>query len=178
MLPAQPPRSLRRSPRPPRCQPRCGSTALARTGRVRRFEGVEASAKWSDTRKHRLEGAGQVGISSPIVWGDLVFVTDLRRARRCVRDRAWCRRESARRRREAAHSRRAPPDGKVVFSSAPSIAPAGARRGNSAPAEGPLPSVHEKHNLASPSPVTDGERVRLVRNRPDRRESIPAGKMV
>ena len=27
------------------------------------------------------------------------------------------------------------------------------------PAEGPLPSVHEKHNLASPSPVTDGERV-------------------
>jgi outer membrane protein assembly factor BamB len=27
------------------------------------------------------------------------------------------------------------------------------------PAEGPLASVHEKHNLASPSPVTDGERV-------------------
>jgi len=27
------------------------------------------------------------------------------------------------------------------------------------PAEGELPRVHEKHNLASPSPVTDGERV-------------------
>jgi outer membrane protein assembly factor BamB len=27
------------------------------------------------------------------------------------------------------------------------------------PAEGPLPSVHEKHNLASPSPVADAERV-------------------
>ena len=27
------------------------------------------------------------------------------------------------------------------------------------PAEGPLPLVHEKHNLATPSPVTDGERV-------------------
>ena len=27
------------------------------------------------------------------------------------------------------------------------------------PAEGPFPSVHEKHNLASPSPVSDGERV-------------------
>jgi outer membrane protein assembly factor BamB len=27
------------------------------------------------------------------------------------------------------------------------------------PAEGPLPEVHEKHNLATPSPVTDGERV-------------------
>lgn len=27
------------------------------------------------------------------------------------------------------------------------------------PAEGALPAVHEKHNLASPSPVTDGERV-------------------
>jgi outer membrane protein assembly factor BamB len=26
-------------------------------------------------------------------------------------------------------------------------------------ADGPLPSVHDKHNLASPSPVTDGERV-------------------
>lgn len=27
------------------------------------------------------------------------------------------------------------------------------------PAEGPLPPVHEKHNLASPSPVSDGQRV-------------------
>ena len=27
------------------------------------------------------------------------------------------------------------------------------------PAEAPFPAVHEKHNLASPSPVTDGERV-------------------
>jgi len=27
------------------------------------------------------------------------------------------------------------------------------------PAEGDLPAVHDKHNLASPSPVTDGERV-------------------
>jgi outer membrane protein assembly factor BamB len=27
------------------------------------------------------------------------------------------------------------------------------------PAEGPLAAVHEKHNLASPSPVTDGERI-------------------
>jgi outer membrane protein assembly factor BamB len=26
-------------------------------------------------------------------------------------------------------------------------------------AEGPLPAVHEKHNLASPSPTTDGERI-------------------
>jgi outer membrane protein assembly factor BamB len=28
---------------------------------------------------------------------------------------------------------------------------------NESPAEGPLPSVHDKHNLSSPSPVTDGE---------------------
>ena len=27
------------------------------------------------------------------------------------------------------------------------------------PAEGPFPAVHEKHNLASPSPVSDGQRV-------------------
>ena len=27
------------------------------------------------------------------------------------------------------------------------------------PAEGTLPAVHEKHNLATPSPVTDGSRV-------------------
>src|SRR6185369_1860750 len=27
------------------------------------------------------------------------------------------------------------------------------------PAEGPLPEVHEKHNLATPSPISDGQRV-------------------
>ena len=35
-------------------------------------------------------------------------------------------------------------------------------------ATGTLPGVHDKHNLASPSPVTDGQMVRVVRHRADR----------
>jgi outer membrane protein assembly factor BamB len=51
-------------------------------------------------------------------------------------------------------------DGKVVFL----VSAFDRRTGRRAwqfelPAEGALPFVHEKHNLASPSPVTDGERV-------------------
>jgi outer membrane protein assembly factor BamB len=116
--------------------------------------------RWSDTEniawKAALPGAG---ISSPIVWGDLVFVTsqsgsgEIRPGPRLVQSGNPL--DAGEKPLAAAGG-----DGKVTF-----LVSAFDRRTGRAvwkfelPAEGPLPSVHEKHNLASPSPVTDGERV-------------------
>lgn len=118
--------------------------------------------RWSDTAniawKARLDG---LGISSPIVSGDLVFVTsqqgngDVRPGPRLMQSG------------DAAGAGERPlgggpvkGDGRVTF-----LVSAYDRRSGSRawrfelPGEGPLPSVHEKHNLASPSPATDGQRV-------------------
>ena len=119
-------------------------------------------AKWSDTEnvawKASLKG---LGISSPIVWGDRVFVTaqvgngEVRPGPRLVQGANPV--DAGER---ALGSGAARADGKVTF-----LVSAFDRRSGKQlwdvelPAEGPLPSVHEKHNLASPSPVTDGERV-------------------
>jgi outer membrane protein assembly factor BamB len=128
--------------------------------------GVSAEAKlparWSDTEnvawKAPLRG---LGISSPIVWGDLVVVTSqggsgtVRPGPRLVQGANPL--EAGERPLGAGPGAG---DGKVVF-----LVSAFDRRSGrpvweyELPAEGPLPSVHEKHNLASPSPVTDGERV-------------------
>lgn len=118
--------------------------------------------RWSDGEniawKARLDG---LGISSPIVSGDLVFVTaqrgngDVRPGPRLMQGG------------DAAGAGERPlgagpvkGDGQVTFL----VSAFDRRSGNRAwqfelPGEKPLPSVHEKHNLASPSPVTDGERV-------------------
>jgi outer membrane protein assembly factor BamB len=118
--------------------------------------------RWSDTDnvawKSKLRG---LGISSPIVWGDLVFVTsqagngEVRPGPRLVQSGN-------------------PLDaGERPLGSGPTaggnrvtflVSAIDRRSGRTVwefehPAEGPLPSVHEKHNLASPSPATDGERV-------------------
>jgi len=118
--------------------------------------------RWSDTEnvawKARLTG---VGISSPIVWGDLVFVTsqvgsgEVRPGPRLVQSGNPL---------DAGEkplvSGPVVDEGKVAF-----LVSAFDRRSGreiwkfELPAEGPLPSVHEKHNLASPSPVSDGQRV-------------------
>ena len=117
--------------------------------------------RWSDTEniawKTRLRG---VGISSPIVWGDLVFVTsqvgsgEVRPGPRLVQSGDPLTAGE----RPLATGGLA--NGRVGFL----VTAVDRRSGRTAwefelPAEGPLPAVHEKHNLASPSPVTDGERV-------------------
>jgi outer membrane protein assembly factor BamB len=118
-------------------------------------------ARWSDNEnvawKASIRG---FGISSPIVWGDLVFVTsqagrgEVRQGPRLVQGGNPL--EAG----ERALAADPAGNGKVVFL----VTAYDRRTGRRAwefelPAEGPLPSVHEKHNLASPSPVTDGERV-------------------
>ena len=118
---------------------------------------------WSDTSnvawKTRLSG---VGASSPIVWGNRVFATS----------------QVGR-----GASRQGPRlgQGGSASSAERSLSTAGgSARGITfvvdalnrqsgqpvwrfeLPAEGDLPEVHDKHNLASPSPVTDGDRVYAV----------------
>lgn len=118
--------------------------------------------RWSDTDnvawKAPLRG---VGISSPIVWDDLVFVTSqagsgtVRPGPRLVQGGNPL--EAGER---PLGSGPAAGDGKVTFLVSALDRRSGQRMWEfELPAEGPLPFVHEKHNLASPSPVTDGERV-------------------
>jgi outer membrane protein assembly factor BamB len=118
---------------------------------------------WSDTQniawKTRLTG---VGVSSPVVWGDRVFITSQ------VGSGASTLGPRLGQGAEANPSER-------------SLAIAGAKsqgvrfliealnrvNGERAwtfelAAEGDLPAVHDKHNLASASPVVDGERVYAV----------------
>jgi outer membrane protein assembly factor BamB len=124
---------------------------------------VKLPSKWSDTEnvawKAPLRG---LGISSPIVSGDLVIVTsqagsgEVRSGPRLVQGGNPL--EAGER--PLGGTGPTAGDGKVVFL----VTAFDRRTGKRAwefelPAEGPLPSVHEKHNLASPSPVTDGERV-------------------
>lgn len=118
--------------------------------------------KWSDTEnvawKARLDG---LGISSPVVSGDLVFITsqmgngEVRQGPRLMQ--AGNAADAGERSLGAGPAKG---DGKVTFL----VSAFNRRTGAPAwrydlPAEGPLPSVHDKHNLASPSPVTDGQRV-------------------
>jgi outer membrane protein assembly factor BamB len=118
--------------------------------------------RWSDTEniawKAQIRG---VGVSSPIVSGDLVFVTSqagngvVRPGPRLVQGGNPA---DAGERALGAEASRA--DGKVVFLVSAFDRRSGRPRWQyELPAEGDLPPVHEKHNLASSSPVTDGERV-------------------
>jgi outer membrane protein assembly factor BamB len=125
-------------------------------------------ATWSATEniawKARLEG---MGTSSPIVSGDIVFVTS-QVGRSSVAE-------------GDSHPQLARDDGEL----AKREAPIGGRRADADTrdgevwlvveafgradgkrrwmwrerATGPVPAVHEKHNLATPTPVTDGQRV-------------------
>jgi outer membrane protein assembly factor BamB len=117
--------------------------------------------RWSDSEniawKARIRG---LGISSPIVSGDLVFVTSqagsgvVRPGPRLVQSGNPA--DAG----ERALGASAAGDGPVVFLVSAFDRRTGARRWEyELPAEGELPPVHEKHNLASPSPASDGERV-------------------
>ena len=118
--------------------------------------------RWSDQEgiawKASVRG---LGISSPIVWGDLVFVTSqvgsgvARSGPRLVQSGNPV--EAGERALGAGPTEG---DGKVTFVlSAFDRATGRTVWEHELTAEGPLQPVHEKHNLASPSPVTDGERV-------------------
>lgn len=128
--------------------------------------GVSSEAKlpvrWNDSEnvawKTPVNG---LGISSPIVWGNLVVVTSqagsgtVRPGPRLVQGGNPL--EAGER---PLGNAAAVGDGKVTFLVTALDRTTGKRAWEfELPAEGPLPSVHEKHNLASPSPVTDGERV-------------------
>jgi outer membrane protein assembly factor BamB len=122
-------------------------------------------ATWSDTEnvawKAQFRG---LGISSPIVWGDRVFVTsqigggESRSGPRLFQagDAA-----AAGERALGGGATNATDGGKSATFLVTAFLAADGRQlwEFQLPSEGPLPPVHEKHNLASPSPVTDGQRV-------------------
>jgi outer membrane protein assembly factor BamB len=102
-----------------------------------------------------------LGISSPIVSGDLVFVTSqagsgvVRSGPRLVQSGNAA--DAGERALGAGPFGAA---GRVVFLVSAFDRRTGSRKWEyELAAEGDLPAVHEKHNLASPSPVSDGERV-------------------
>jgi outer membrane protein assembly factor BamB len=116
---------------------------------------------WSETEniawKAKFRG---VGVSSPIVWGDRVFVTSqLGSGVSQPGPRLFQGGDAA-----AAGERAL--NGPAADSGGTSFLVTAFDRVNGKQlweyemqSEGALPPVHEKHNLASPSPVTDGERV-------------------
>jgi len=115
--------------------------------------------RWSDSEniawKASIRG---VGISSPIVWRDLVIVTSqtgsgvVRPGPSLVQGGNPA--EAGERALAAAT------DSQVGLLVSAFDRETGGRKWEfTMPAEGELPPVHEKHNLASPSPVTDGERI-------------------
>jgi outer membrane protein assembly factor BamB len=118
--------------------------------------------RWSDTEnvawKAQIRG---VGVSSPIVSRDLVFVTsqagsgEVKPGPRLVQSG-----NPADAGERALGAGPGAGDGKVVFLVSAFDRASGRKRWEyELPAEGGLTPVHEKHNLASPSPVSDGERV-------------------
>jgi outer membrane protein assembly factor BamB len=111
-----------------------------------------ANARW----KAPLAGSGA---SSPIVWGDLVFVTSQSgRARlRAGSQPTLARGEGIEPEKPLAVG---PESGNVQFVVEAFRRSDGGRAWqHRLAAEGDFPEVHQNHNMASPSPVTDGRRV-------------------
>ena len=124
-------------------------------------------ARWSDTENVAWRASlSGLGISSPIVWGDRVFVTaQLGSGARLQGPRLdqGGDSSSAERSLGADSATGRSTDRFVRF-----VVQAFSRVDGSAlwtyalDAQGQLPPVHDKHNLASASPVTDGDRVYAV----------------
>jgi outer membrane protein assembly factor BamB len=119
--------------------------------------------KWSDgdgvAWKAAIRGTG---VSSPIVWNDRVFVTSQLGtvARREGNHPTLVQDGTAR---EAGERSLRAASGKLTFLIEAFVRTDGRSLwAFELPAEGTPPPVHEKHNLASASPVTDGERVYAV----------------
>jgi outer membrane protein assembly factor BamB len=118
--------------------------------------------QWSDRENiaWRAPISG-LGVSSPVVWGDLVLVTSqtgsgvVRPGPRLVQGG-----NPAEAGERPLGSGPTSGEGKVAFLVSAFDRATGRQMWRyELPAEGPFAPVHEKHNLASPSPVTDGERV-------------------
>jgi outer membrane protein assembly factor BamB len=118
--------------------------------------------EWNDTQGVAWKaGIRGLGISSPIVLGDRVFVTS--QAGRSV-SRSGPRlfqSGDAAAAGEVALGRGAAADAAETVFLVTALDRANGRKAweFELPAEGALPPVHEKHNLASSSPVTDGQRI-------------------
>jgi outer membrane protein assembly factor BamB len=117
---------------------------------------------WNDKTnvawRMRLTGAG---VSSPVVWGGQVFVTSqIGSGTSSVGPRLG----QGADRSDAERSLTAAPRGSGVRFVIDALSAADGRRvwTHETAAEGALPPVHDKHNLASASPVTDGQRVYAV----------------
>jgi outer membrane protein assembly factor BamB len=107
-----------------------------------------------------------LGSSSPIVWGDQVFVTSqIGRTRLQGGSHPMLARDDAAlvtREKPIGGRREDPPAGAdPAFLVVESFNRSNGRRvwEYRVEARGPFPDLHEKHNLATPTPVTDGERV-------------------
>jgi outer membrane protein assembly factor BamB len=121
--------------------------------------------RWSATENVAWKaGLAGVGVSSPIVWGDRVFVTSqigtgVRRPGNHPRLAQGATATVAGER--ALDTSKSAPAGDRTFFVVEAFNRADGRRlwEHRIEAAGPLPGVHDKHNLASPSPVTDGQMV-------------------
>lgn len=120
-------------------------------------------SKWSETEgvvwKSKIRG---LGVSSPIVWGDRAIVTSqigsggARQGPRLAQGAD----AGTAGERSLGNAVAASTAGGVTFLVTAFNRLTGATLWEaSIKAEGTLPPVHDKHNLASPSPVTDGERI-------------------
>ena len=107
--------------------------------------------------KVTLEG---FGVASPIAWGDLVFVSGQRGSGEVRPGPRLVQSGNAAEAGERPLAAGASGNGQVTFLVSAFERATGRRAWQfELPAERPFPPVHEKHNLASPSPVTDGERL-------------------
>ena len=120
--------------------------------------------RWSDSEnlawKTRLGGSG---ISSPVVWGDQIFVTSqIGSGESRVGPRLGQGQEANAA--ERGLSAGGSGSDKTLRFIVEAFSRTDGRRlwTHATAAQGDLPSVHDKHNLASASPVTDGERVYAV----------------
>jgi outer membrane protein assembly factor BamB len=117
--------------------------------------------RWSKNEiiwKAPLKG---LGVSSPIIWGDRIFITS-QIGRGALRDGSHptlARGQEAAAEKPMSNKAVAGEDPKQAYFLIEAFHRTDGRRlwEYRITAEGPLPPVHQKHNLASPSPVTDGE---------------------
>lgn len=120
--------------------------------------------EWNATRNVAWQAPLRgMGVSSPIVWGDLVIVTSQEGAgiRRTGQHPTLVQgAEAATSGERTLRSGGQQDDPKIRFVVSALDRATGKRAWEHAlDPEGELPDVHDKHNLASPSPVTDGQRV-------------------
>lgn len=133
-----------------------------------RATGVSAESnlpvRWSSTENVAWEAPLRgVGVSSPIVWGDRVFVTSQEGAgiRQGGRHPSLVQEGNPAEAGEATlatGSKQEPGAARFIVTALDRVS--GRKLWERViDSQGELPEVHDKHNLASPSPVTDGERV-------------------